>query len=178
MNQHEILTAKKPRQPGQLVHLNALRHDERETRRAEAWALRLEGNTVRQIAEAMDISVGAAGKYLQETLAELGTESRESAESWRQIQLDRLDAVVAAWLPISRDPTQPEAARGGALVIRAVEAQSRLLGLLVAVIDAPAPAEGPPESFEAQLAGSPAMREAITQILAKSEKASGSYSAG
>lgn len=153
-----------PHQPGQLAHLNALRHDERETRRAEAWAQRLEGKTVRQIAAAMDISVGAAGKYLQETLAELGAESRESAESWRQVELDRLDAVIAAWLPISRNPSHPEAARGGALVIRAVEAQSRLLGLLEPASNAPAAAGKQAESIEDVLSGSLAMREAAMRM--------------
>jgi hypothetical protein len=135
--------------------------------------MRLEGNTVRQIAAAMDISVGAAGKYLQETLAELGAESRESAESWRQVQLDRLDAVIAAWLPISRDPSHPEAARGGALVIRAVEAQSRLLGLLQPANDVPVTPAKPMASFEEDLAGSAAMREAAAQILARAEKRAG-----
>jgi hypothetical protein len=124
--------------------------------------MRLEGNTVRQIAAAMDVSVGAAGKYLQETLAELGAESRESAESWRQVQLDRLDAVIAAWLPISRNPSHPEAARGGALVIRAVEAQSRLLGLLQPANDVPVTSAKP--ALDEVCLHSPAALEAARRI--------------
>ena len=149
------------------MHLNALRHDEREARRAEAWALRLAGSTVRQIAEAMNVSVGTASQYLQETLAELQTDSRESADSWRQIQLDRLDAIVAAWLPISRNPTHPEATRAAAIVVRAVEGQSRLLGLLVPMSDAPVSPAQSAESIEDSLANSAALRESAGRLLAR-----------
>jgi len=55
---------------------------------------------VRQIAERLDVSVGTAGKYIEESLSELKETSRESADSWRQLQLARLrgtrpDAYVA-----------------------------------------------------------------------------------
>lgn len=123
---------------------------------------------MREIAEVMDISVGAAGKYLQETLAKLGTESRESAEGWRQIQLDRLDAVVATWLPVARDPAHPEATRGAAIVIRAIETQARLLGLLEPSVVPPGP-ERRVESMEEALRESPAVMEALERELAKAK---------
>lgn len=171
MNQSNTLAPKKPRQPGQLAGINALRHDERETRRAEAWALRIEGHSVRQIAEVMNVSVGAVSEYLQETLTELREDSRELAEGWRQIQLDRLDAVVATWLPVSRDSAHPEAARGAAIVIRAVETQARLLGLLQPSVVPLAP-ERPVESdsMGEALRESPAVMEALERELAKAKK--------
>jgi len=161
----------KPRQPGQIAHLNALRHDERETRRAKAWALRLDGFTVRQIAERLNVSVGGAAQYLQESLAELRTNSHESADSWRQLQLDRLESVIAAWLPIARDPAHPEAARGAAVVVRACETQARLLGLLQtgAVVSTPEKPAAESESFEHALAASPALREAVREQLNEAE---------
>ena len=133
--------------------------------------MRREGNTVRQIAEAMNVCVGAISQYLQETLAELRENSRESAEGWRQIQLDRLDAVVATWLPVARDPAHPEAARGAAIVIRAIETQARLLGLLQPSVVPLAP-ERPvePESMGEALRESPAVMEALERELAKAKK--------
>lgn len=155
--------------PGQLVHLNAVRHVEREARRAEAWALRLEGCTVRQIAERLCVSIGVAATYLQETLSELRETSRESADSWRQLELDRLDAVISTWLPVSRDPRHPEAARGAVICVRAIEAQARLLGLLQSSMIMPT--EGKPaEPVEAQLARSPALRAAMRRQLDEADR--------
>ena len=82
----------------------------------------------------------------------------------------RLRATLAAWLPISRNPGHPEASRGDALVIRAVEAQCRLLGLLVTASDVPATTGKQAEAIEEALAASPAMREAATQMLDRAER--------
>lgn len=152
-----------------MVALNALRHDEREARRGEAWVLRLDGMTPRQIASYLQVSVATVSDYLQETLEELKEVSRESADSWRQLELDRLDAVVATWLPVSRDPSHPEAARGAAIVVRAIEAQARLLGLLQANQMFPSAGKAP-EPMEEQLARSPALRAALRRQLDGADK--------
>jgi len=162
------------RMPNQLRHVNEVRLAERETRRAEAWAMRLEGNTVRQIAGKLNISVGGVALYLQETMAELRADSLESATAWRQIQLDRLDAMIGAWHPVSQTPSDPEAARGAAIVIRAIEAQARLLGLFepVGAEASPEPdAEKEPEvAYEDQLVRSPALRYRLKKQLENAEK--------
>ena len=163
-----------PQMPKQLQHLNEVRVAERETRRAKAWAMRLEGNTVRQIAEKLNISVGGVALYLQETMAELRADSLESATEWRQIQLDRLDAMIGAWHPVSQTPSDPEAARGAAIVIRAIEAQSRLLGLFEpAGAESPADSEAekePGATYEEQLVRSPALRSHLKKQLENAEK--------
>ncbi len=130
--------------------------------------MRLEGNTVRQIAEALNVSVGAAAQYLQETLAELRAASQESAESWRQLQLDRLDTIIAAWLPVARDPAHPEAARGAAIVVRACDSQARLLGLLQAdaVPQGPEAPKEPAKSLVEQFVESPALLHAAERQIA------------
>jgi hypothetical protein len=164
-----------PQMPKQLQHLNEVRAAERETRCAEAWALRLKGFSVREISEQLNISVGTASKYLRTVLEELQATSIEGAETWRRLELDRLDALLRAWQPIARAPSDPEAARGAAIVIRAIEAQSRLLGLFE-----PAGAEAQPQNSEAekepevayeeQLARSPALRSRLKKQLENAEK--------
>jgi len=166
-----------PQMPKQLQHLNEVRAAERETRCAEAWALRLKGFSVREISEQLNISVGTASKYLRTVLEELQTTSIEGAETWRRLELDRLDALLRAWQPIARAPSDPEAARGAAIVIRAIEAQSRLLGLFE-----PAGAESPLDSeaekepgatYEEQLVRSPALRSLLRKQLENAEKGAG-----
>jgi len=160
--------------PKQLQHLNEVRAAERETRCAEAWALRLKGFSVREISEQLNISVGTASKYLRTVLEELQTTSIEGAETWRRLELDRLDALLRAWQPIARAPSDPEAARGAAIVIRAIEAQSRLLGLFepVGAEASPEPdAEKEPEvAYEDQLVRSPALRYRLKKQLENAEK--------
>jgi len=163
-----------PQMPKQLQHLNEVRAAERETRCAEAWALRLKGFSVREISEQLNISVGTASKYLRTVLEELQTTSIEGAETWRRLELDRLDALLRAWQPIARAPSDPEAARGAAIVIRAIEAQSRLLGLFepVGAEASPEPdAEKEPEvAYEDQLVRSPALRYRLKKQLENAEK--------
>jgi hypothetical protein len=94
----------------------------------------------------------------------------KSPEAWRRLELDRLDAVVATWLSVSRDSAHPEAARGAAIVIRAIETQARLLGLLQRSVVPPAsekPVES--ESMKDTLRESPALMDALERELAKAK---------
>lgn len=161
--------SQRAKMPHQLVTINGARHAEREAARADAWALRVEGLSQSAIAERLEVSVGTVAAYLRETLEELKSTSMESAEGWRRLQLDRLDAVIATWLPVSRDPNHPEAARGAAIVVRAAEAQSRLLGLLQASQLLPESGK-PAETMEEQLAKSPALRAAMRRQLDEADR--------
>jgi len=167
-------TISQPRMPNQLRHVNDVRTAERETRCADAWTLRLEGLTVREISEKLNVSVGTVSDYLRSVLEDLKAGSHDGAETWRRLELDRLDAVLKAWLPVAQTPTDPEAARGAAIVIRSIEAQARLLGLLQPTIEAPASAPETPseerESFEDSLVRSPALRADIREQLEEAEK--------
>jgi hypothetical protein len=119
------------------------------TRCAEAWSLRLNGMSVRRISVKLNVSVGTASGYLRESLEELGRQCLESAEVWRQIELERLDRLVEVWLPRAQDANDVEAARGAAIVVRVIEAQARLLGLLQpASTAAPAVENGPAKGAE------------------------------
>src|SRR5690606_3837978 len=104
---------------------------------------------------------------LQESLAELRETSHESADNWRQMQLDRLDGILATWLPIARHASHPDAVRGAAIAIRATQAQARLLGLDANVILHAA--EKPTDPLQV-LSESAAVREAMERLLAKAMK--------
>ncbi len=143
--------------PGQLAHLNEVRAAGCATRCAEAWDLRLDGWTVRRISVRLNVSVGTCAGYLRESLEELGRQSRESAEVWRQLELERLDRLVEVWLPRSQDANDVEAPRGAAIVVRVIEAQARLLGLLQpACTVVPAVENGP-----AKISWTPEMIDAV-----------------
>ena len=168
------MNTKGPQMPMQLVHVNDVRMAERETRCADAWALRLEGLSIRAIAERLNISVSAVSEYLRRALEELKATSHEGAETWRQIELERLDGLLRTWQPVSNNPAHPEAGKAAAIVIRAIEAQSRLLGLFepVGAEASPEPdAEKEPEvAYEDQLVRSPALRYRLKKQLENAEK--------
>jgi len=170
-------TTSQPPMPNQLRHVNDVRAAERETRRAEAWALRLKGFSVREISGQLNVCVGTVSDYLRSVLEDLKTGSQEGAETWRRLELDRLDALLRAWQPIAQTPSDPEAARGAAIVIRAIEAQARLLGLFepVGAEASPEPdAEKEPEvAYEDQLVRSPALRYRLKKQLENAEKGAG-----
>jgi transcriptional regulator with XRE-family HTH domain len=165
------MDAQAPRMPGQLATINGARHAEREAARADAWELRVAGFSQSAIAERLEVSVSTVAAYLRETLEELKSSSLDSADAWRKLELARLEAVISTWLPVSSDPSHPEAARGGAIVIRAVEAQSRLMGLLQTNLIIPG--EGRPEASSTELlAKSPALRAAMRRQLDEAERLS------
>ncbi|NCJ05339.1 hypothetical protein GS597_02180 [Synechococcales cyanobacterium C] len=69
---------------------------EREQRKAKAIALRLEGKTVRAIADELNVSVGLAFKDIDDSLAQLRESQHHSAEKYLAMELARLDAAMAA----------------------------------------------------------------------------------
>jgi hypothetical protein len=82
--------------------------------------------------------------------------------------------MIGAWHPVSQTPSDPEAARGAAIVIRAIEAQARLLGLFEpAGAESPADSEAekePGATYEEQLVRSPALRSHLKKQLENAEK--------
>jgi hypothetical protein len=76
--------------------------------------------------------------------------------------------LLTSWLPVSQNATHSEAARAAAIVIRAIEAQARLMGLLQGDMPTPTP-EKPRQLTEDHLAKSPAMQEALERMLARAK---------
>jgi len=153
--------------PHQLVALNDLRHIERVAARAAAWQARIDGKPLSVIASELGVCVSTVSAYLRETIEELSASAVNDAETWRNVELARLDSLLKAWLPVAQEVKHPEATRAAAIVIRAIEAQNRLLGLEVAAL-VPQPAK---QSKEEELQRSPAVIDAVERMLAQMKEA-------
>jgi len=152
--------------PGQLAQLNDVRAMQYATRSAEAWDRRVQGWPVGRIARHLNVSTGTVYEYMREGLAEIKP-SPESVETWRHLELSRLERMIEAWLPIAETTTHPNACRAAAIVLKTRETQARLVGL---------PAEPPVEVAKetedkgAQLLKSPAARAALRRQLDAAER--------
>ena len=80
-----------------------------EDRRAKAWALRVAGSTLREIAAKLGISLGLAHRDCEAVLDRTRAEANESAERHTAIVLDRIDRCIAVLMPMLDDP-DPEVA--------------------------------------------------------------------
>jgi len=96
------------------------------SRMREALDLRLAGESYQDIADTMGIAVPTAHQHVAEAIERLTGEEVRSAEVARQLQLLRLDLLLAAqWRKATLDGS-PNAAM---TVLKIMERQSKLLGL-------------------------------------------------
>lgn len=124
------MTRKKPRSiPGQLAAINDCNAAARAERVAQAWQLRLQGRTVRQIAEALNVCEGTAWDFCREGLERARESGAKSALEWRGQILGQLDELIAAWSSVALAPKAEGSQAAAAIVIRAQEHRARLLGL-------------------------------------------------
>ncbi len=165
-NQSPARLRPRRRVPGHIAHLNEVRAAQYATRSAEAWDLHLHGWPVSRIAQHLNVSPETCQGYFREELAVVTHHGREGAETWRQLEIGRLELLIEAWLPRAQDPNDPESARGAAIVIKAIENQSRLVGLA-----AEPPMEEAKETRSlAVLLRSPAARAALRRQLDDAEQ--------
>jgi hypothetical protein len=107
-----------------------------EANRLRALQLRESGAKYRDIARALNCSVGRAHQLVQEGLAELHDEVTDTASNVRTLELNRLDQM---WFDLrSRDPKQLSEPRFIEAQLKIMERRARLLGL-----DAPVAIGGP-----------------------------------
>ena len=66
-----------------------------EERRHQAWLLRVKGKSVREIATALNVSVGTAHSDLKAVLERTKSENNEAAEDHRVLSLSRLDRALS-----------------------------------------------------------------------------------
>jgi len=96
------------------------------TRMREALDLRLAGESYQGIADTMGIAVPTGHEYVAEAIERLTGEEVRSAEVARQLQLLRLDMLLAAqW----RKATLEGNVNAAQTVLKIMERQSKLLGL-------------------------------------------------
>ena len=95
--------------------------------RKTALALRIGGASYRQIAAQMDLSVGRAHAIVQEALAETRVEATELTEQVRQLEIERLDAMLMSLWTAKNNP------RVADTILRIQERRAKLLGLDVPI---------------------------------------------
>lgn len=134
-------------------------------RRTKVWQLRIAGATIAQIAQEMGVSTATIDSDIKLTVKQLTEQRMEAAEDWRQLHLQRMEALLLGVWQNARagDP----AAMKAALDVMARQAQ--LLGL-----DAPkrteiTGADGGPIELDQQVTVSEAERD--HRILAILERA-------
>lgn len=91
----------------------------------KALALRIGGAGYKDIASALDCSVGSAWKWVNEELAKLDTLNAEQAERYRDLELHRLDLYIRSMNPKIRKGD----ARAITAALRVGERRAKLLGL-------------------------------------------------
>jgi hypothetical protein len=101
-------------------------------RRTEALRLRVSGLTIPQVAAKMGVTVPCAYEHVQLALDDCAREIDENARRFRALELNRLDGVIAGhWDAATGLGSEPADVHAAAIVIKAVEARSKLLGLFI-----------------------------------------------
>jgi hypothetical protein len=112
-------------------------------RRAKALEMRKSGMTYRAIGAALGVSQCMAHKDVHHVIDILAREARETAEAIREIELERLDAMLAAlWPAVEAGDTSSIST-----ALRVAERRARLLGLDAPVKQEVTGANGGPLSF-------------------------------
>lgn len=97
-------------------------------REAQAFELRKSGANYRQIGDHLGVTPQAAHKMVKRVMAMLAKLAKEDAEAVRQMELDRLDAMLMGLWPKARKGNEGAVDR----VIRIMQRRADMLG-----IDAP-----------------------------------------
>jgi len=134
------------------------KNDEILERRNQVWQLRVDGNTVREIAMQLKVSVGTVHNDLTAVRTELDENNKFRAESERAIGASRLDKVAKALLSsIANTPFDKDGnIDGGTIatvanaIARVEERRAKLLGLDAATKTELTGAEGGPLKIDAR----------------------------
>jgi DNA-binding CsgD family transcriptional regulator len=132
--------------------------DEILSRRDKVWQMRVDGHTVREIADAIKMSVGTVHGDLNAVRAELDENNKFRAEAERAIGASRLDKVAKSLLNvIANTPFDKDGnIDGGTIatvanaIARVEERRAKLLGLDAATKTELTGAEGGPLKIDAR----------------------------
>ena len=114
--------------PKPLMRHQLVNQSQAAERRQQAWQLRLQGLSYREIGAQIGVSHESVGKYVNDTLAELGAASKTSAKEWRAVELARMKEMLKVWYPASLEPSL-DGARAAAVALKLEERISELMGI-------------------------------------------------
>jgi hypothetical protein len=99
-------------------------------RRIDALNMRKAGASYRAIGRKLGVSEAQAFRDVQTCLAELAAEQKQSAEELRQMELERLDAMLLAnWSRAMGSEKVPADLKAQDRILRIMERRAKLLGL-------------------------------------------------
>lgn len=129
--------------PKPLMRHQLVNQSQAAERRQQAWQLRLQGLSYREIGAQIGVSHESVRKYVGSTLVELDSASKSAAQEWRAAEIERKREMLKVWFPASLE-TSIDGARAVAVVLKLEERLAELLG-----VDTMQPLDG--ESDEEQL---------------------------
>ena len=158
--------------PARIMHLNAVKGAIAADNIVKAWELRKNGKTITEIAKEIGVSVPTAYDYMQRGLESARAEYTASAVDHIQVIVGQLDTLISKWRELSDCPAVEGSDRAAAIVLKALEQKSKLLGL---------EGKGGPLALENAAANqviditealkSPATRDALKRMIAQAEGA-------
>jgi len=105
------------------------RHIEANARAAHALAMRQRGHSYRAIAAKLGVSLSTAHGYVADALAELRTQTREQAETLRDLEAQKLDQIERSVWRAMRKASAADVAKLANSLRALSESRRRLLGL-------------------------------------------------
>ena len=105
------------------------RHIEANARAVHALAMRQRGHSYRAIAAKLGVSLSTAHGYVADALAELRTQTREQAETLRDLEAQKLDQIERSLWRAIRKASAADVAKLANSLRALSESRRRLLGL-------------------------------------------------
>ncbi len=96
-------------------------------RREKAVALRILGQSYQKIGEMLGVSKVAAFKMVQKELARARAKTEEDVAALREVDLQRLDQILAAMMPAAVKPNNPDV-QVIDRVLKVMERRAKMLG--------------------------------------------------
>lgn len=115
---------------------------EMEAKSAEALHLQSEGMTMREIAERMGVSVTMVWKYIWRGTERLAEDNDESRRIKREIELDRVEKVLVAVMPMALASPADLALLDPVAQVAAIENQPKAVGMVLRAVQIIARLEG------------------------------------
>ena len=91
----------------------------------EAWAARMGGSSIIEIAAGLGVSIPSAKALIRQVYEAVFEDLKENIDLNRQLDLGRIDALIAAHFPRA----QAGKIKSSQLVLRCIERRSKLIGL-------------------------------------------------
>lgn len=101
----------------------------RAERRAAALRLRLDGLTIRQVADRLGVDQATVRRDLADAATATQEETERLAAELRQLQAAEYRSLVEAWLPVATHVDDKRAARAADVAMRAMSQEAQLHGL-------------------------------------------------